>query len=241
MFKSLSILGGTLAILISTSIARSATIVEYNFNASGAVPSAVADNVTAANFGVGAGITGGHYRTDSYREAGTATVRDYVYTVETPQIASANNPLNIANNDYLEFSVTPSPEYALDLESFSFVYGAAHANNDGNTNLHVYFHVQSSVTGWGNNLAFLQRKNGALDDDYSEATIVLGDEFSGLTEQVTFRIYLTRSDSFTNWVYQARVDDIQLAGEVAAVPEPAMVGLLAMAVVLGGLGRWRRA
>lgn len=127
--------------------------------------------------------------------------------------------------NYFEFTLTPAAGYGFTVESVAFAY---RATSSGPTS----FAVRSSIDNFGSDLA-----NGTFTADsswYSTESLPL--ELAPQDEATTFRLYASGASSNLGTL---RIDDLALAGNVSAIPEPStwggMVGACALALAL-----WRK-
>jgi hypothetical protein len=209
---------------------RAAVIVAgYNFTGSSSAASTEAANVTADDFIIGSGISS----TESgfYGSVGNPAAAVFVRADQTTE------PVSPTSNDYIGFTVTPDSGYELDLTSLSFDY--AFTDSAGDSGLNATFTLRSSIDGFAGNIASFNRvltpqtgtpflNTGAID--------LSGASYQGLTDSITFRIYLTDNSSGNSRTL--RVDNVVLSGDVSVIPEPAMFALLGLGACL--LATWRK-
>ncbi len=216
MFRSLQILSFVSALLAGLSAAQGAVLVNYPFTTNGpGTTTPVLEPNVESNFTIGTGLAGNNLGPSSTN-----------FSVNSRYVSQS--PLNVANNDYVDITVKPVDGYKITLTAFNFTYGAT--ASDG-VNYWAQFTGRSSVTGYGSNLPGvtwpLERWNVTGPNDFSTISVLLGETFADLTEEISFRIYIADRSGFDGDSHQARLDDIQLIGEVTpAVPEPATAGVL---------------
>lgn len=139
---------------------------------------------------------------------------------------------------YVEFTVTPDVGNAISYTSLTFDYGASTPFGPGSTlSFDSHFFVRSSLDGFTGDLAAATyRATGPHPVPMTPETLTLTlsdkDEFQNLSEALTFRVY-----SYTESIVgehtqerRPRVDNLQLNGVVAPIPEPSTVAFLATAL-----------
>jgi hypothetical protein len=136
----------------------------------------------------------------------------------------------ITENHYIEFILSIDSGYAIDLQSLE-INGEASGTGCSN----VVF--MSSIDGFvaGNEIASFLSING--DAGGFDATIDLSSlKFQNLTNSVAFRIYGWDSTSGSGITYIRNLtgDDLVVNGAVEAIPEPAVLGFIAL-VGIGSL------
>jgi len=228
----------TLGVLSSLSPASAAVLVNYTF-VSGTNSTAAADpNVGASVITSNIGTVG----TDSgFSAAGNAFVR--ANATQSTQAGA------ITEADYFEFTLTPQAGFEVDLTSFSLTVG-----NQTSTALSFtssYF-VRTSLDGYASNIAITStggtttslggvasRSTTSNSTAVSDSVVfnVAGSQYQNLTTPVTFRIYLydTGSGAAPDSSQSiSRFDNVQVSGNVSAVPEPdtCLLGLVGGALVL---------
>lgn len=127
--------------------------------------------------------------------------------------------------DYVSFSVEPASDHFLDMSHLTFDL----LRSGGNANRTTRYFVRSSVDGFEKNLAAdeISRDRPTLNlISESHFISLIGSEYQHLTEPVEFRIYFYDvGGSSSGFVF---VDNVELYGAVAAVPELASASLLAV-------------
>ncbi|NJL32445.1 MAG: PEP-CTERM sorting domain-containing protein, partial [Phycisphaerales bacterium] len=140
----------------------------------------------------------------------------------------------VANNDYIEISVSPDVNYALNLTGVSFDSLLQFSQNGTMTST---IQLRSSVDGFSSSLGDLTRSltsaYGAGVDagtPWNYDMLTLGSGFDNLTGPVQFRLYFADNIDLESAVI--RLDNIQIHGSTALIPEPASLVLLAMGSLL---------
>lgn len=127
--------------------------------------------------------------------------------------------------NYFSFSLTPTTGYSLTLDSLSFGYRGSSASSP------TSFVVRSSADGYTGNLV-----TGSLSADggwYHTGTQSITLSF---TDTTTLRIYANGASAGTATL---RVDDVQLAGALSAIPEPSTYAAMAGGAALA-FAAWHR-
>ena len=144
----------------------------------------------------------------------------------------------VSSGDYLEFTITPDANYYLDLTAVSLYV----ADTGGST---TGVGVKSSVDGFTDFVLQDTKSVGgnsiAGSGDYMQFSDTLDSSFTGLTDPVTFRVFM-HDGGASNQSNLYRLDDVQVEGAATLVPEPASLGLgLAGMMMLMARRRLRRA
>ena len=150
-------------------------------------------------------------------------------------------------SDYFEFTVTPVSGFKLSLTSLSF--GTAFYGNQALAGQASYF-VRSSLDGFTNNIGSTftvdyQRTTIPADHPstpfplptFIDQNVALGSLTPGNNQAVTFRIYI--SDTTTSPDRLTAIDNVQLNGELLAIPEPSGIAMMGLAIA-GMCSRRRR-
>ncbi len=135
----------------------------------------------------------------------------------------------VSNNDYIEFTLSASPTYSLDLTNVTLNYGYT------NTGVPVFndtFFVRSSVDSYATNLApglITAAVPGGTAGGTTPlfATFDLSAAAYDNLSTITFRLY--QYDDLDETTSLTRFDNITVNGDV--VPEPSTLAML-----LGGVG-----
>jgi len=159
--------------------------------------------------------------------------------------------LAFTGNWYIEFTITPSADHALSLNSLTFNIGGT--LGDTTQSFTANFFVRSNLVGtnYDTNVGSLQSwfvdqnsdnpGSNPLINNNPPASIDLSSftEFQDVETAVTFRIYAYVSNAnVVTKNTRPRLDNLVLDGDVAAVPEPGTVALAALG--LGVLTIFRR-
>jgi len=126
---------------------------------------------------------------------------------------------------YFKLTLTPAEGYQLSVTGLAFGY---RATASGPTS----FVLRSSADGFGTDLATAGLVNDSAWHSYTSSPL----ELAGLTSPTVFRLYASGASSSLGTL---RIDDVSVAGAVAAVPEPAAVAAAAGGLALAA-GLWRR-
>lgn len=229
-----AVLASSLFFFLSS--ASAATLVNYTFAGGSNSTVAFDPNVGTSLITSNIGTVG----TDSgfSASAGNAFVR--ANATQSTQAGA------ITDSDYFEFTLTPQGGFEVDLTSFSLTVG-----NQTSTALSFtssYF-VRTSLDGYASNIAITStggtttssagvasRTTTSNSTTVSDSVVfnVVGAEYQNLTAPVTFRIYLYDTGSGVapdSSQSISRFDNVQVSGNVTAVPEPT-IGMLGL---VGGL------
>lgn len=142
--------------------------------------------------------------------------------------------------DYVEFTLDPTTDYQMDIDSISFLLGATLSQGQDVT---VNVTVRSSLDSYSSDLddvSFSLSNPGTSGNitEYEAQTVTLSSaDFDGLTGPVTFRLYVWAADTASQSFL--RIDNIVAAGSVTSIPEPASAMSAALAVLLVCLLRRR--
>lgn len=152
-----------------------------------------------------------------------------------PSVGSARTQASaFTNGDYIEFTLTPSSGFAADLTLLTFNYGGSGGGYSAN------FFVRSSVDSYAANVGALasyvvpaSSSNGNTPELFSVSLESLP-AFQDITTPITFRLYsfIDNLTSPYSGTMRARLDNLQLQGDIVTVPEPHSLALVAVA--LGG-------
>ncbi|MCH7228455.1 PEP-CTERM sorting domain-containing protein [Haloferula sp. A504] len=217
---------GLISVLAATS--QAVTIAHYEFEGDSPASSDIESSTSMSDVTRGSGLSGATF-SDGDLWVGASV------TSPTPTVAS-NDTIGeamgnaVTNNWYFGFTLTIPDSVVVDLTSIQYDYSALAS---------YYFGVgiATSLTGFtsGDVLSdstIMTGNSGTL----AEQTIIAdlsGSSFQGLTDTtVEFRFYVSDASSQSSTRTSGRThffDDIQLLGEVSAIPEPSIA-------LLGGLG-----
>jgi hypothetical protein len=145
------------------------------------------------------------------------------FLIVDAEAASGSQANALSEDSYVNFTVTLEPKYELDLSSFTFNYDLSDLSNGTPR----FFHVAINDTQIG--LDQVRAAAGGVTFDLSSVT--------GLTDTVDVKLYIWRTGGDSNNTRAGAFDDLTLNGDLTYVPEPASLGLLALA---GGLCLGRR-
>ncbi|HEV7300764.1 MAG TPA: PEP-CTERM sorting domain-containing protein [Tepidisphaeraceae bacterium] len=197
--------------------ASAAVIASYDFNATPSPRAASRD--TEPNSVAGSFVTAGGGTISSGSNSAIQT-----YASITSQDANAA----ITNNDYFGFTVTPTVDYRMDLTNLTF---ESLTRFNSGTGTDVGFFVRSSVDAFASDIASFSQSAGIANASVQRDVQLTAAAFQGLTTATEFRIYFYETVSSTESSDAFRVDNVVLNGTVAAVPEPASLGI----AMIGGL------
>lgn len=213
------IAGGLLFCLVN--VAHATIIVQYTFPGSSFSPTATAANTTATpvnDTGSSADLEPG------------STLPNSIFLEQL--ILSTTPAAAVANNQFFQFTTTPTPGFELDLTSLTFDAGRGGGSTPRG------FVLRSSLDGFASDIA-----TGTIPTVQPTLTPfsidLSGISFQGITSALTFRIYgFTPSAPLVGVFY----DDLTLNGTVVsaqAVSEPGTLTMVGMGL-LGLLGfSWR--
>ena len=119
------------------------------------------------------------------------------------------------------FTLTPNSGYQLSITSITFGYRATSTGP-------IAYAVRSNADSYAANLASGAITNDAAWSSSGAQSITL----SGLSTTTTLRIYGSGASAGGGTF---RVDDVTIAGSVAAIPEPSTYALILGAVALAGV------
>lgn len=147
----------------------------------------------------------------------------------------------VANDRYFEFTVTPTAGNQVTLATLSFNYGAVTSTGvlpQAGAPITPMFQVRSSVDNFsasiGDTTAIVfGQSTSDVSKSFSVSLSSLGG-FSELTTTTTFRIYGYFGTGTPGYGDSLRLDNVNLTGTVAAVPEPSSAALGAGALALFG-------
>jgi len=142
-----------------------------------------------------------------------------------PSLAASRAAFNEANdiaNVYFSFVVSPDSGYELNLDELTFNVARGGAATPRT------YDVRSSVDGFAASLVAGPVEILTVRPNFTPVSIDLsGAAFQSLTSPLTFRIhYMGQVGQFGQAI---DFDDIKLNGEVAVIPEPSTLALLALA------------
>jgi len=227
----------TAAVIFSTS-AQAAVVAQYNFEAavepSGPVytiASVDSNSLSSAtNFVLSTALqpSGAAVRPTGIYDDSTTFGFDGTGSFQGGLVVShgsTETTVALSATKFAEFSVSPSANYELDLESFAFRY---RTSNNGNSQALT---LRSSRDNYAADINTV-----LVTSTFTNYSFTLTDSsFQNLQNTTTFRVYFT--DTSTNADRNHRVDNVALNATVALVPEPTS----AIAIIAGaGLLALRR-
>jgi hypothetical protein len=218
--------------VMSSSSAKAAVVLGYNFQASNGNASTTVANTTPGTFsGTGLTVT---YGTTPWT-GGTIGIRANTASMPTAQ--------NTAN--YFSFSITPNSGYVLNLG------GTGALTLDYGRNLWALgavfnWSLYSSLDSYGSSIT---TGSASTQSALNSASVTLSSSFNNIgSSGVTFRLYVWDGNSVNNTTTYGYFDNVALNGTVAPVPEPINYALAVFGLVFAGgsagrfyLGRRRSA
>ena len=200
-------------------------IASYDFTGAGAASSDTEVNSTAGPYTVSTGGTSGI--------SGSSETAYSARAATTTSEAGA-----VAAGDFHEFTVTPDAEFIMNLESLEFKQAATSAAGGGDWSSSLF--VRSSVDSFAANVGAISTVDSVTNAAAgTDVALDLSDvAFQGITDPVTFRLYLYESGGSAAQEFH-RLDDVVLNGTV--VPEPSTLALAALGLLgITVCGRRRR-
>ena len=203
------------------------TIVDYTFSGASATSDTVATNVTGSNYTVSTGGTSGI--------SGSSETAYSARAATTTTEAGA-----ITDGDFHAFTATPVSGFALNLASLEFKHAATSAAGGGDWSSSSF--VRSSVDSFASNVGATSTVASITDTSGgTDVTISLADAaFQGITDPVTFRLYLYHPVATLPTQEFHRLDNVVLNGAVVPVPEPSTLVLAASGLLGIAVYGWRR-
>jgi hypothetical protein len=198
---------------ITTISSHAQVLVNYNF-ATDLNPSTTATNSTASAI------------TATYTNPGSDWGRSpsfFNLFVRSPQ-----TPATFDSTSYFQFTITPDSGYQFDLTQLSFNYGVQYGGSG--PAYQSTFVVRSSVDSFASDIVSVPSSislttTSTNTNTPNSATFDLtGALFQNLTAATTFRIYIFDNSSATANI--SRLDNIQVDGSIALIPEPSSIALL---------------
>lgn len=206
---------GCLALVTSL---RAETLVQYTFTAN--------DTTTSRN----ASITGSNVTSDAFANGAGVTISSSTLGSPDPRSYYVNGNLveqtiSATSTDWLGFTINANSGYTMNLANLSFAYGYSYNSGTAPTEV-ATFDVRSSVDNYTSSLAVLTANATLTTVNWSNASIVLTDAAFQSLGSISFRIILNDGTN-ANSASFLRIDTVTLTGAAAAVPEPAVYGVLA--------------
>jgi len=225
------------ALLAVAAPASADLLAEWDFTTD--VSASTLTGITALDAAKGAGIT---LANGSGRSGGGQNLFVRSNTAFNGPVVTNGNRLDMNDeqsvvdaDDYFQFTVGPEAGYTMNLESVTFDYFAQDVDeNKGPVSFFKSF-LRSSVDGYSTTLesAVVTDVAGSTDADTGNSITInvqelLDSSFTGLTDDVMFRVYFHDSvDAGSDGLIQ-RIDNFQVNGTVA-IPTPATATLLGLA------------
>jgi hypothetical protein len=219
-------------------MAGSATLVTYDFPAAAITPTTTAADTLAGNFTFGTSSPD-----PDGRVAASGNDGGNVFYEPANGTADSNASSAITNNFYSAFTIEPNSGFALNLSTLTFNYGGT---SDVTVSFTANFFVRSSTDGFAADVGTTFSKSIPANlsiPAYTLASIDLsGAAFQNLSAPVTFRIYAFADNYSGSFVIadRPRIDAINLAGTVGAIPEPSSAALMIVAGGMAGVCLRRR-
>jgi hypothetical protein len=205
-----------LAAFVASGLSAQTSLVTYSFTSGSTLATNVNSLLTASAF----------TSADSGATSSTSPVSSGYSGASGGHYFNDNNWTGTApGTNYFTFSLTPTTGYSVTLDSLSFGYRGS------STASATTFTVRSSADGYAGNLV-----TGSLTADggwYHTGSQSITLTF---TDTTTLRIYANGASAGTATL---RVDDVQFAGALSAIPEPSTYAAMAGAAALAAAA-WRR-
>lgn len=171
------------------------------------------------------------------------SIDGHAFEVATNQMTNIAGAAANLTSGYLEFTVTPDAGNAVTYSSLTFDLG-----NDSNTTTTGSGSVGATLFAStdGTNFDQVGSTSTVAFDGTTKSIVIVNDiskDLSGLgtlSGPVTFRLALTDASSNANNKFLF-IDDINLNGTIAPVPEPASLGILGAGIMAMKTRRRRRA
>jgi hypothetical protein len=247
MKRTIVLLALVFAACLVSPARASIILAQYAFDGSSASPTTQGTGVVASVFTDGAGVAGalnfdttaGQYDPVSGAPYQPAIPSVYKTFSQLKTIGSSFTgstfgvdkvPL-ASNTQFFAFNVSASTNYALGLDSLSFVASRGAANP-------VFFTTYYSTNSNFSSPTYVGQ------DSLSSATNKFAYKFDGLDQvgvppQLYFRIYVNDNNDSDTSTARVRVDNVTLEGTSVPVPEPATMCMWAvgagLAMVVGGV------
>ncbi len=217
---SLSVVGCLIG-MMPISYAGAATLASYTFGSPSAtsLSSTDTDPSVASDLTIGGGLTGSGFSTTNGNPPSSYSIPD----------TAVEGQATFAQNDFVQFSITPAPSFSLN----QFSFDGARWDNGGTGRVHLYYRLNNTST-----LTYLTDfaiNNGGFQN-YSTA---LPSVLSNVSQPVWFSLLFSRSGSDSGSQLNGRgtyIDNISVTG--APVPLPATFWLFASATL--GFARFFR-
>jgi hypothetical protein len=167
-----------------------------NANANNLAPSSVANNLSFSNFGSGSGVTNPGTNTNGFATGNP-----------NPAIIRTSWGSSFTNNDYFNFSVTPTNSSTINLSNL--VFDAQRSNTGPNT-----IEIRSSLDNYASAIA----SSSSIPTSFGSRSFNLS-SLTNISQPLDLRIYGYGASGTTGTL---RLDNVQLNGDVGT-PTPAPV------------------
>ncbi|MFT4177330.1 MAG: hypothetical protein QM627_11835 [Luteolibacter sp.] len=231
------LLVGLASLALGSTSVSAALLATYEFTGGSVIASDVDPGIILSGFQASAGLGSVSY-TNGYADASTANIAG---TAGAPGTIATS----ITDGDYYEFTITPGSGYSATFDSLTFhaaYFNAAGGSvGDTYTTTSITYYLTSDIIGFtAANVIGSATKTGlenvttwagaAAAGNVETLTIDIANsafasDFENITEAVTFRLYVSDTNSSTR---NAAIDNVTLNG-IVSIPEPSVA-------LLGGLG-----
>jgi predicted extracellular nuclease len=171
-------------------------------NASNLAPSSVANNLSFSDFGSGSGVTNPSTNTNGFASGNP-----------TPAIIRSNWGSSFTNNDYFNFSVTPTNSSTINLSDLAF--NAQRSSSQGPTQIEI----RSSV----DNYAVAIASSSSIPTSITSSPLSFNlSSLTNISQPLDLRIYSYGASGSSGTL---RLDNVQLNGDVGTPTPPPMVSI----------------
>jgi len=208
--------------------ARAVVLAEYTFTGS-VDTSGDADALSnAGDFTPGSGIASGTGFATADGTGNLAPSRQVAANVTTGTLDEA-----ISGNDYFEFSLTPVGDATMTLTGISLDFAPSFSNAVSRS-----YEIRSSRDGYGSTILSYTSAVGSMNNAFvNQSATLSGALYTDIATTTTFRIYVyDGAGASTSYL---RFDNVIVQGTASAVPEPSVLLLMWLGVLMTFRGRRR--